>query len=250
VLRRSLDALAFSSLWIAAAAAALAAASSRALGAAVDPEVVLLAACGTFLVYNVDRLRDLPRDHATSPLRSRFVARHRAALQALCAATAVAAAALLAALGARAALALAPVAAAGLAHRRLKRFGLAKPIYIALGWIAVVVGLPAVHAGARTGVGWACLALGPAILANAIASNLRDRETRLEARRALALARGSAALGVCGAALAPPPARALAAVPALTLALLLCFRPTERFGLLAIDGALLVGALVACALSA
>jgi len=49
------------------------------------------------------------------------------------------------------------------------------------------------------------------------------------------------------AALAPAPARPLVAVPLLVLASLIWFRPGERYGLVAVDGALLAGALAAIA---
>src|SRR5215468_5856893 len=74
---RILDALAFSSLWVAAAAMSLAAASSRSFGA--RPRVALLAFvfAGTLAVYSVDRLRDVARDRLTAPVRSVWVERHR-----------------------------------------------------------------------------------------------------------------------------------------------------------------------------
>ena len=64
-------------------------------------------------------------------------------------------------------------------------------------------------------------------------------------RLPLRIARALATLGIVLGALAPPPVRALAAVPAATLASLLRFRPSERYGLIVVDGALLAGALVA-----
>jgi hypothetical protein len=94
--------------------------------------------------------------------------------------------------------------------------------------------------------------LAASIAANAIASNVRDREAgaaRVGQQRALSVARGVAGLGVALGALAPSPASALVPVPLLTLAALLGFRPTERFGLVAVDGALLLGAAVSIAWS-
>ena len=73
---RWLDALAFSSLWVAVAAGALCATSARAMGLTASAATLLLAVCGTLVVYNVDRLRDLDRDRATTPLRSAWVEAH------------------------------------------------------------------------------------------------------------------------------------------------------------------------------
>ena len=53
--------------------------------------VAALAAAGTLVVYNVDRLRDLEKDRLTAPARSAFVERWRGPLLALTAAAAVAA---------------------------------------------------------------------------------------------------------------------------------------------------------------
>ncbi len=237
-----LDALAFSSVWLAAAAGALCAASSLAMGFPPALPVVAIACAGTLVVYTVDRLRDLERDRATTPARSAFVARHARALTRLAAAAILVALGLTVMLGTRPLLLLAPVLAVGLAHRRLKRLPFAKAAYVAAAWLVVVVGLPAVVAGAESNVGWVTALLAAALLANAIASNVRDGEAaiaRLGPRLPLRIARVLAALGIVLGALAPPPVHPLAAVPAATLAALLGFRPSERYGLIVVDGALL-----------
>jgi hypothetical protein len=249
-LRGLLDALVFSSLWVAAAAAALCAAAARALAAPPDPAVLGLAFCGTLVVYDVDRLRDLERDRETSPLRSAFVARHRGALVALTAAAASGSAVFAMAVGWLVLPLLAPVLALGLLHRRLKHFGLAKPLYITAAWLLVVVGLPALRApDPALAAGVAC-ALGPAILANAIASNARDDEAvsaRLGQRVPLHLARGCALLGVAVALSGSQALRVLAPAPLLTFAALVPFRADERYGHWVVDGALLAGGLASAA---
>lgn len=248
-----LSTLAFSSLWLAAAASALAAAAARCLSAPVDLRAVGLAAAGTLVVYNVDRLRDVERDRATSPRRTAFVERQRGRLVALTGASAAVAGLLVLACGAQVALLLAPVAAAGLLHRRLKRLTWAKAGYVAGAWLVVVVGVPALLAPAPRHTGWVLGAFAAGILANAIVSNVRDREAgaaRIGAARALAAARGLALVGTLLGAAAPWPARAAAVVPLATLLALLPFRADERYGQIAVDGALLLGALAALALTA
>ncbi len=77
---------------------------------------------------------------------------------------------------------------------------------------------------------------------------MRDGEAaiaHLGPRLPLRIARALATLGIVLGAFAPPPVRPLAAVPAATLASLLGFRPSERYGLIVVDGALLAGALLA-----
>lgn len=250
------DALLFSAVWVALAAAALTAAVARVLGAPQQAALATMAFAGTLVVYLVDRLRDVERDRATSPRRTAFVTRHRGALAALAATAGAGALAVAAAVPHRAL--LAPLAAAPLAllHRRLKRFALAKAAYVTAAWVAVVVGLPAAAAHAPTGVGgpggtrwvWAAATVALAIYANAVASNVRDREAgaaRVGAGRALAVARGAAAASLGVAWLAPAPAAALGWIAAATLAALLPFRRGERYGLGVVDGALIAGAVVA-----
>jgi hypothetical protein len=256
---RIADAFLFSSLWLAVAAALLAAAASRALGAPAGLAAPALAFGGTLAVYNLDRLRDVARDRASAPARTAFVDRQRVALASLGAAGALLGAGCAAALPPRA---LAPLALAlplALAHRRLKRFWPAKAPYVSAGWLLVTVGVPA--AAARTAgagvptlsrVGWAGAVLGLAFLGNAIASNVRDAEAGAAVvghARALAAARLAAASGAALALFAPPPVRPLGLVALATLVALAAFRPSERYGLGVLDGALALGALGALAFS-
>ena len=241
------------------AAAALVAASSRALELPVDARAVGLAFAGTFVVYNLDRLRDLERDRRTAPLRTAFVVAHQTALVRCSLAALVLALLLLAFAGGRAGVLLLPALALGLAHRRLKHIAFFKPVYIVVAWLIVVVGLPwclAASAGRAiqpAQVGWLIAVLAASILSNAVAANVRDHEAgaaRLGAERALAIARRLAVAGVVCAVLAPGSVRTLVAVPAITFAALAAFRGSERYGLVIVDGALLAGALVALVLPA
>jgi 4-hydroxybenzoate polyprenyltransferase len=249
-----LDALVFSSLWVAVAAAVLAAAASVALGGTPAVEVVGLAFTGTLAVYGIDRLRDLERDRATTPARSAFVEGHRRALIGLAVAATVAAIGCVVALGGRPLEIGALVGVVGLLHRRLKRVAFLKGIYVAAAWTAVTVGLPAAAARRPAGpadVGWAAAILGLALLGNAIASNVRDGEAAaalIGARTALRVARASALAGVAIGLLAPPAFRPLAAVPVVVLLALAAFRADERYGLVVVDGALVAGGLLALAL--
>lgn len=248
---RMLEALAFSNLWLAAAAGALVAAASRAMQIPLDPPVAGLAAAGTLVVYNVDRLRDLERDRLTSPRRSAFVERWRGALLLLTAGAALVAVGLAGLIGPRVLAVLLPTAAAGLLHRRLKRLVWAKGIYISVAWTAVVAGMPWVAATEARQPLLTCGVVLLAVYANAIASNVRDAEAgaaRVGLARALQLARWIAGAGVLLAAFGPAAVRPLLVVPLLTLLALLGFRPSERYGLIVVDGALLAGGLAAALL--
>jgi 4-hydroxybenzoate polyprenyltransferase len=248
---RLLDLLLFSSLWVAAAAAALAAATGEALGGGAGAGPLLLAFGGTLAVYDLDRLRDLARDRASAPARSAFVDRHRIVLVGLALGGAALGAAGAALAGPRALLPLVPALPLALAHRRLKRLWMAKAAYVTAAWVLVVVGVPALAAGARTpDAAWAAALVGLAVFANAVASNVRDAEAaaaRFGSERPLRLARACAAAGAAAALLAPAALRPLGLVCAATFAALLGFRPSERYGLGVVDGALLLGALAALA---
>ena len=253
--RGLLDFMAFTGLLPAAVAAALTLASALALPSPLAPTplfaTLALSMAGTLVVYNVDRLRDLGEDRLTAPARSAFVARHRGALQALTGLAAAAALgpALLLPVSAWGLCALAGVL--GLFHRRLKK---AQPnlavLYITLAWIAVVVGLPATALGLSPG-DWpraaiAAWALGAAVAANLIASELRGHPASAETRKRLRGAAGIALLGAL-APLAHPPLWPLSLPALLAWASVVGFRNSERYGLLVLDGALLLGALAASA---
>jgi 4-hydroxybenzoate polyprenyltransferase len=256
---RLLDALVFSSLWVAAAAGALSAAVCAALGVPAAGPAVGIAFGGTLAVYSLDRLRDVARDRASAPARTAFVARHRVVLSGLGAAGGALGAACALLAGPRAWLPLAAALPFALAHRRLKTLWRAKALYVTASWLLVVVGVPALLSGGQGASDpaaplHAATVVGLAIFANAIASNVRDDEAGaavLGRGPALAAARWCAAGSIAAALLAPAPVRALGAVGAATLAALAAFRPTERYGLAVVDGALLLGALgtlLTCAL--
>lgn len=242
-----LDALAFSSVWVAVAALLLALVTQVALALPVHPALLVFVFTGTFVVYACDRLRDVERDRTTTPRRAAFVVRHRPLLLGATAVATVVVLACVPALGPWALLPAAIGAIPGLLHRRLKHFAW-KPAYITTAWVAVTVGLP-VAASARGAeaarVGWLGAVQGLTLLANVLASGVRDHEglaARIGSPRALGVARTAAAAGVVVALSAPAPLPALAALPLATLAVLLGFRPDERYGLVVVDGALVAGA--------
>ncbi len=243
-----IDAALFSALWVSLAAAVLTGAVGSALGAASYRPEVALAGLGTLCVYCVDWVRGAEGDHATSPLRAAFVARHRRALLALACAAGLGASVCALVIGPWGIGLGASAGTLGLAHRRLKHVAFVKGLYVVMAWLLVVVGLPARTTPDRTLVPWAAALLTPALLANVLAASLRDGEAgaaRLGPRRALRSARLLALLGVAAAALAPPHLRPLGAVALATAAALLAFRPGERYGLGVIDGALVAGGLLA-----
>lgn len=254
---RQIDALTYSGVGAAAVAAGLVLACTLAiapgLAAQLVPGLVALAFAGTLVVYNVDRLRDLERDRVTSPDRSRFIERHRVRIRGLT----IGAALLCAPLALAQPVAIwglcGGVAGLGLLHRRLKQRRTFKIAYVTAAWLTVVVGLPAVHAdsadlpGWGAAAAWACAICGGAIAANLLVSDLRDSGAEHDRRRlrlGMLLAAGAAALAI----LVPAAPAGLAAIPAAELLALLGYRRDERYSLVVVDGALLVGAIVSAAL--
>ncbi|MBW2274403.1 MAG: hypothetical protein JRG96_14115 [Deltaproteobacteria bacterium] len=250
---RALDPLLFSSVWAACVAGSLALAASLAMELRPSLTVIGLATAGTLVVYNVDRLRDLERDRATAPLRSAFVERNRAHLVALVGAAAVLS--LLLALRMEPAVWLLCAAGLvlGLLHRRLKGWRAFKTCYVTAVWIGVVVGLPALapqrgsEPESALHVAWVTASLGCSLGANLVASNLGQAGgypgPGRRAQLALAFALSVIAAGV--ASLGPGTVKPLAWVGIAEATSVLAWRPGERYGLAALDGALLGGGLAA-----
>ncbi len=243
------DWLAFSSLIPAGIAASLLAAASRAMGVTPDPASVALAAAGTLVVYNVDRLRDVAADRVASPLRTAFIERHRRVMVGLTAGAVLAAAGLALQVRPTTWLVCGVVLGVGLVHRRLKGHRTLKMAYMTAAWLAVTVGIPALSTpGSAQRFSWIAFIYGCAIGSNLIASELRGPLPSRREEASLWVARGLAAVGAAGAGLGPPGLDALSVVPLCGLLSLIAFRPSERFGLVVVDGALLLGGTLALCL--
>ena len=248
-----LDAFAWSSALVGCAAVALAAAASRALDAPIDPAVLGFAFCGTVVVYCFDRLQDVEHDRASSPLRSSFIDAHWRPVVSFAEFAVAAAFPTAFAAGPRVVAIAAAVAAFGLAHRQLKQFAWAKPLYLTGSWTAVTVGMPAVAADGvdLPRVAWVAGVIALAVQANVVLSNLRDGEglaARLPRRIALASAGAFAILSIALVRLGPREIRPLAAIPISMFLVAAAYQPGERYGALVVDGALIAGGLVALAM--
>ncbi len=246
LLARAADAIGFSSGLPAAIAAGLSLAASRALGAAEAERWAVLAASGTFVVYGLDRLRDTTRDRATSPRRTAFVERNSVALSVAVALAALLLTATLYSTPPSVILLCLGTGAIGLLHRRLKGFAGLKSIYVSAAWVAICAGIPGVSVGIGPHLAWVAGILFAGLAANLIASNLRDDGATLLRRRprsVLGFARALAVAGVFIAWVAPCELGPLAWIPLAQALALSFFRPSESYGHLAVDGALLAGAL-------
>jgi 4-hydroxybenzoate polyprenyltransferase len=249
---RLFDALAHSSAIAAGVAASFVWAVSLAFGLVPDAAVVTLAATGTLVVYNVDRLRDVERDRLLAPLRSQFVAENRKPLVALSSIAALASLASAAVLPTSTAVLCGAVLALGLLHRRLKRVRGIKTLYLTGSWLSVTVGLPVLAAptNARPDfetLYWVGLVVGCAIVSNLMASNLDRRRANesaghANARRRLNPAIAVAGLGLGVALVAPEALRGFALIPGAEFLALSRYRARERYTAVVLDGALFVGA--------
>lgn len=243
---RALDALAFSNGLPAAIAASLSVVSSRALGAEPVGRLALVAASGAFVIYGLDRLRDVERDWSTSPLRTEFVLRHRPALSIGLLFAALTLGVTLWRMPPRITGLCLAVGALGLLHRRLKGRAALKALYVSAAWVAICVGLPGLMVGFDVRAGWLASVLFLALSSNLMASNVREDESQWLRERpesVLRVARSLALLGIAVALVAPTELRGFAWIPVAQSLALLFFRPSEHYGEVAVDGALLVGAL-------
>lgn len=243
------NALAFSNGLPAAIAVAISLAASESLSTSNAVHSALIAGCGTFVVYALDRLRDTARDQSTSPLRTEFTLRNQ---RRLIWTVAVAGGVLLGALWVaplRVVLLCAATGGIGILHRRLKEFAALKTVYVSLAWVATCVGIPWANATQPTHEAiplWTAAILFATIAGNLIASNHRDGEARVLRTRpgwTLRLARACTVSGLILAVFAPEALRPLVWIPIAEAAALTFYRPTELYGQLAVDGALLFGAL-------
>ena len=253
---RILVALVFSSGCASGVGAVLTLAVGIALGGAPPWTAATLAFSGTFVIYNVDRLRDLERDRRAHPLRSQFVENHRATLRVLCGLALAAAAFSAWGLGHAAWLLCAVVVVPGLFHRRLKSSVVGKALYVATAWVLVVVGLAAIEVSASAGGAalqweWAAIAIAGPVFANLIASNLIEFERAAPILSRQAGLWGAALSAGTGGAVALLAAGALSALAWVALAELvtLAFHRSGEHYLGVLDGALLLGGALAIALA-
>jgi len=138
------------------------------------------------------------------------------------------------------------VCALALVHARLRQLPWAKPLYITVAWISVVIGLPWVIRGPGPVPG-ALAPLALAVVANVLACDAVDREAeaaQIDPRKVWWLARILALIGVV-VGLMSPGAQATAAVPAILLLALIPWPASRQWAERGLDGALLAGALLA-----
>jgi len=249
---RAIDVVAFSNGLPASIAASLSLAASHALGASDPERWALLSACGTFAVYGLDRLRDTTRDRMTSPQRTRFVETNALAISLGVAITALVAGAILITAPLRVVLLCFAIGAIGLFHRRLKGFATLKALYVSVAWVAICAGIPAIAGSGGLRLTWVATIFFTAISANLVASNLGDddtgeRDRQPRSRIGLGASLALTASGVLIAWVAPFELRPLGWIPLAEALALVFFQPGEYYGQLAVDGALLAGAL-ACLL--
>ena len=141
---------------------------------------------------------------------------------------------------------LAGVCALALVHARLRHLPWAKPVYITVAWIGVVIGVPWVLRGSGP-IPVALAPLALAVVANVLACDAVDREAeaaQIDPHRVWWLARILALTGVV-VALMSPGAEAIAAVPAMLVLALIPWPVSRRWVERGLDGALMAGALLA-----
>ena len=134
----------------------------------------------------------------------------------------------------------------GLFHRRLKVVPALKTVYVSVAWVVACVGMPWLASGQADGGAWLAGILLASLTANLIASNLPNDEARAVGGSAIStlwLARAMAVLAIGITFAAPTPLLALVWIPLCEALALARFDNSERYRLVAVDGALLVGAL-------
>jgi len=216
-----------SGIWLALCASSLLVAAARSMGVYAGWDLVAVTALGTIGVYGFDR----------------WVARGDG--QPWWALPVLAAAGIGLTLPIAAIRILGGVCGLAVVHHWLRELPWFKPVYIALAWLGVVVGLPWVIRGDGP-IPAAALPIALAIVANVLACDAIDREAeaaQIGPRRVWWIARVVAGLGVIVGW--PHPA---AAVPAAMLVAMVRWPAGRIWADWVLDGALLVGGVVAIAL--
>jgi hypothetical protein len=223
-----MDWLVHSGIWVGACAVALLLAAARSMGSDPSWPLIAVVGLGTVAVYGFDRWSVL---RAGTPFW---------VLPALPAAI----------LGLRlsvgAVAILVCVCCLALVHARLRHLPWAKPLYITAAWIGVVIGLPWVLRGPGP-IPVVLTPLALAVVANVLGCDAVDREAeaaQVDPRKVWWLARILALTGVV-VGLMSPGAQAIAVVPAVLLLALIPWPSSRRWAERGLDGALLVGAMLA-----
>lgn len=223
-----MDWLVRSGIWVGACAVALQLAAGRSMGADPSWPLIAVTGLGTVAVYGFDRW---------------FVSRAGRPFWVL---PAIPAAILGLGLAPGAIAILAGVCGLALVHARLRHLPWAKPLYITAAWIGVVIGLPWI----LRGPGPIPVVLAPlslAVVANVLACDAVDREAeaaQINPRKVWWLARALALIGVI-AGLVSPGVRPVAVVPGILLLALIPWPASRRWVEWGLDGALLLGGLLA-----
>lgn len=217
-----------SGIWVALCATSLLGAAARSMGVNVDARLIAVTALGTLGVYGFDRwmVRRSGRPGWLLPALGAVVAGSGLPIAAIAI--------------------LAGVCLLAMVHHWLREVPWFKPVYIAVAWLGVVVGLPWVLDGEGPVPG-AALPIALAIVANVLACDAADREAeaaQIGPVRVWWIARAIAATGV--AAGWPEPA---VAVPAAMLVALMRWPVSREWTAWVLDGALLFGGVLAIALT-
>lgn len=216
-----------SGIWVALCALSLLGAASRGMGVWAGPELLAVTALGTLAVYGFDRW--IVRRNSRPWWLLFGIAAVVVGMQLPPSAIRI----------------LGGVCALALVHHWLREVPWFKPVYIALAWLGVVVGLPWVIRGEGP-IPAAALPIALAIVANVLACDAVDREAeaaQIGPGRVWWIGRVVAGVGVIVGW--PEPA---AVVPAAMLIAMVRWPASRWWAEWVLDGALLVGGVVAIAL--
>lgn len=236
--------LIYSSIFVSIASSVLSVIPPIVFDIKISVNKTLLVFFGTLLIYNIDHLKDIKIDKFTNPGRTQFVENYRNYLLVLIVISILASTYLFFKIEFQQTKILIPVFIIGIFHWKLKKNTIFSIIYITLSWTIVIVIFPSIgEIYPKKGLFFTALIFGLTFLANAsvfVASEHKSKTISKTVFFAKLITVGGVILAsVFGYATIP-----FMFIPGLTLFALFFYKPTEKYNLFFMDGALLLGGIL------
>lgn len=205
---------------------------------------IFLIFSGTLFIYNLDHIIDIKPDRTTNPQRSRYIHKNKSGLILLTTISGIIAACIFYSCQIRDNLMLIPVFLFGIFHWKFKSRKLFSAFYITCSWLLVVVIFPLSNSFEfNINIAFLLLILGLTIMGNALVFMADDMNTDKK-NKTVYCSKLLVLAALLFSLISPDNLKFLLFIPALTLLALFFYRQNEKYVLLYLDGALLLGGIL------